>query len=56
MYLASLIVVISVGLMVLLWAGFMVWGFRSGQFQGMDRLRRLPLDDDAPEEEHLDRG
>ena len=56
MYLASLIVVISVGLMVLLWASFMVWGLRSGQFEGMDCLRRLPLDDDAPEEESVDPG
>ena len=51
MYLASLIVVVSVGLMVLLWAGFMVWGFRSGQFQETQRLRRMPLDDETPEEQ-----
>lgn len=50
MYLASFIVVISVALMLLLWAGFMVWGFRSGQFKGTDRLRRLPLDDAGPQE------
>ena len=55
MYSASLIVVVSVGLIVLLWAGFMVWGFRSGQFKGMDRVRRMPLDDDAPQERQRER-
>jgi nitrogen fixation-related uncharacterized protein len=48
MYLASFIVVAAVGLTLLVWAGFMLWGFRSGQFKGMDELRRRPLDDEIP--------
>ncbi len=50
MYPASLIDIVSVALMVLVWVGFLVWAFRSGQFKGINDLRRLPLDDDAPQE------
>ena len=48
---ASLIVIVSVALMVLVWAGFLVWAFRSGQFKGIQELRRRPLEDDTPLEQ-----
>ncbi len=48
MYPASLIVVAAVSSMVLFWAVFMVWAIRSGQFKGMDELRRQPLEDEIP--------
>ena len=55
MYLASVIVVVSVALMLLLWGGFMLWGFRSGQFHGADELSRLPLEEtDERAEENRD--
>ncbi len=56
MYGASLIVIASVALMVLLWMGFLVWAFRSGQLKGVQQLRRLPLEDETPlEKERYDR-
>ena len=48
MYGASLIVIASVALMVLLWVGFLVWAFRSGQLKDIQQLRRLPLEDETP--------
>jgi len=57
MYPASLVVVVSVALMVLLWAGFLVWAFRTGQLKDVQKLRRRPLEDDTPlEQEHHERG
>ncbi len=56
MYPASLIVIASVLLMVLLWAGFLVWAFRTGQLKDIQELRRRPLEDDTPaEQEHNER-
>lgn len=48
LYPATVLVGALVLLMVVLWAGFLVWGFRSGQFRGGEEMRRLPLDDDLP--------
>ena len=56
MYLASLVVIVSVALMVLLWAGFLVWAFRSCQFKDIQELSRRPLEDDMPlEQKHHER-
>ena len=51
MHPASLIVIASVALIVLVWAGFLVWAFRSGQLRGIQQLRRFPLEDDMPLED-----
>ena len=51
MYQASLIVIASVALMVVVWVGFLVWAFRSGQFKGIQQLRRFPLEDETSLEE-----
>ena len=48
MYSASLVVIAAVGMMLFLWGGFMVWAFHSGQLKGMDKTRRLPLEEDEP--------
>ncbi len=58
MYLASLVVIVSVSLMVLLWAGFLVWAFHTGQLKDVhiQELRRRPLEDHMPtEQKHHER-
>ncbi|MBI4199869.1 MAG: hypothetical protein HY535_05310 [Chloroflexi bacterium] len=51
MYPATWIVILSVAAVLLVWAGFLVWAFRSGQLKGVSELRRRPLEDDSPEGE-----
>ncbi len=46
MLFGSWIVVVAMVGMVALWAAFMAWGVLSGQFRGLDEMRRLPLEDD----------
>ena len=46
MYSASLVVIAAVGIMVLLWVGFMAWAYLSGQLRESERAKRLPLEDD----------
>ncbi len=53
MYLASLLVITAVVLMVLYWAGFLLWAWRSGQFDGIQEIRWRPIDDELnTEREH----
>ena len=51
MYPASIIIITAVALMVLFWAAFLVWAWRSGQFEDLQELRRLPLEDEPPAEQ-----
>ena len=44
MYSASLVVIAAVGVMVLLWVGFMAWAYLSGQLRESERAKRLPLE------------
>ena len=46
MYSASLVVIAAVGVMVLLWLGFMAWAHLSGQMRESERAKRLPLEDE----------
>ncbi len=46
MYPASLLVITAVVLMVFYWAGFLLWAWRSGQFDGTQEVRRRPIDDE----------
>ena len=46
MYLASLLVITAVGLMVFYWAGFLLWAWRSGQFDATQEMRWRPIDDE----------
>ena len=48
MYEANLLIIGAVVMMVALWAGFMVWAARSGQFKDTDRTRLSPFHDDEP--------
>ena len=55
MYPASIIVIVTVALMLMLWAGFLVWALRSGQLDDIQELRWLPMDDDPlAEQERFD--
>ena len=45
-YSASLVVIAAVGVMVLLWLGFMAWAHLSGQMRESERAKRLPLEDE----------
>ncbi len=46
MYPASLLVITAVALMVFYWAGFLLWAWRSGQFDGIQEIRWRPIDDE----------
>ena len=55
MYPASLLIITAVSLMVLYWIGFLLWAWRAGQFEDIQALRRLPLEDDRlTEQEHYE--
>jgi nitrogen fixation-related uncharacterized protein len=46
MYLASFLVITAVALMLFYWVGFLLWAWRSGQFDVTQEMRWRPIDDE----------
>ncbi|MDP6072732.1 MAG: cbb3-type cytochrome oxidase assembly protein [SAR202 cluster bacterium] len=57
MYPATFLVIAAVALMFSFWVGFLLWAWRSGQFDDQRKLQLLPLEDDLqPDLEHEPHG